>query len=66
MLSRKPPGPAPWPAERVQSVHLRVRVTPDVAERFSAACRRRGTDVTRNLRALVMDFIAQTEKWRGK
>lgn len=66
MTERRPPGPAPWPAELVQSVHLRVRVTPEVAARFAAACRRRGTDMTRNLRALVMDFIAQTEKWRGK
>lgn len=66
-MTDKKPGPAPWPTERVQSVHLRVRVTPDVAERFSAACRRRGTDVTRNLRALVMDFIARSEnEWRGK
>lgn len=65
MLTRKP-GPAPRPAEQVQSTWLRARVTEAVAERFRAACRRRGTDPSSELRDLAMDFIIQTEKWRGK
>ncbi|GAA1242485.1 hypothetical protein [Oryzihumus leptocrescens] len=57
--TRRRPGPAPWPAERVRSEQARAALAPTEYAALVRACADEGVSVSDRLRGLILAYLGR-------